>query len=319
MSSLNIVVLNNLANRHFTAIHDVVPDTNIITCSIEEAPNFIEGADILIAWGWQPQDQLENLVLKSKNLKWIHSLSAGVENFLSSTIINSDILLSNSRGIHGIPMAEHVLAIMLSFTRQLEFFFNSQKAKLWQRTKVDELYGKTIGIVGLGSIGREIAKRAKGLGMQVYANKRTLTKELFVDQLFDQEQLSEMLAEADFVVVTLPLTDDTRNLFNLELFNTMKKSSYFINISRGAIVNEDDLITALNNKIIQGAALDVFQTEPLPDNSPLWEQENLIITPHISSLSPQYLDRAIKLFCENLKKYLSSSELLTLIDKEKGY
>ena len=319
MSSLNIVVLNNLASRHFSAIKDVIPDTNIITCTIDEAPNYIENADILIAWGWQPQDQLDNLVINGKNIKWIHSLSAGVENFLIPTIINSNILLSNSRGIHGIPMAEHVLAIMLSFTRQLEFFFNNQKSKLWQRTKLDELYGKTIGIVGLGSIGREIAKRAKGLGMQVYANKRTLTKELFVDQLFDQEQLVEMLAESDFVVVTLPLTDDTRNLFNLELFKTMKKSAYFINISRGAIVNEADIVTALQEGIIQGAALDVFDTEPLPESSPLWDQQNLIITPHISSLSPQYLDRAIKLFCENLKKYISSSELITLIDKEKGY
>ena len=216
-------------------------------------------------------------------------------------------------------MAEHVLAIMLSFTRQLEFFFNNQKSKLWQRTKLDELYGKTIGIVGRGRIGREVAKRARGLGMQGHANKRTLTKELFVDQLFDQEQLTEMLAEADFVVVTLPLTDETRNLFNLELFKKMKKSAYFINISRGAIVNEADIVIALQEGIIQGAALDVFETEPLPDTSPLWEQPNLIITPHISSLSPQYLDRAIKLFCENLKNYLSNSELITIIDKEKGY
>ena len=178
---------------------------------------------------------------------------------------------------------------------------------------------KTIGIIGLGSIGREIAKKAKGLGMHVLATKREITTELFVDKLYPPAELNTMLPLCDFVVVSLPLTAETQEYIKLEHFQVMKPSSYFFNISRGAVVRAPDLITALEQGLIAGAGLDVFETEPLPENSPLWERENVIISPHLAALSPYYLDRAIKLFTDNLARYVNGRDMFNIIDKQKGY
>lgn len=314
--SLNILVLNRLGEKELSSIQDTVPHANITLCSPENAPDYIENTDILVTWGHL---SIRDLLPKAPRLKWVHSLSAGVDELLVPDLIASDIILTNSRGIHGIPMAEHVMAMMLGFSRQLPESLKNQQRNLWKRTRPDELYDKTIGIIGLGSIGREIAKRAKAMGMKVIATKRTQTTELFVNKLYPPEQLDLVLASSDFVVITLPLTEKTRNLFTLDTFKAMKKTAYFINVARGAILNQNDLITALTDGYIKGAALDVFEVEPLPADSPLWSMEHVILTPHVAAMSPYYLERAIKLFIENLTKYMHSTDMLNIIDKEKGY
>lgn len=317
MPSLNILVVQRLSDKQTNLIQEAGLDINVTECNKYEAINYIEDTDILITWG---QHDIRDLLPKAKRLKWVHALSAGVDQLLSPELVNSDIILTNSRGIHGIPMAEHVLAMMLTFTRNLQRIYENQKSKVWQhQVSLEELYDKTIAIVGLGSIGREIAKRAKCLGMKVIATKRTMTQEIFVDKLYTMDQLPHLLSSADFVVVTLPLTQETKELFSIEMFRNMKKSAYFINVARGAIVNEADLITALQTGIIKGAALDVFAQEPLPEASPLWTLDNLMITPHIAANSPYYLDRAIKLFIENLNKFSNDSEMLNIINKQAGY
>lgn len=316
MPAQKILVINPLAERHLTAIATAAPGSNIVTAELADAQQHIGDADILVAWGHM---NLQPLLQQAAKLQWIHALSAGVENLFIPEIVTAPILLTNSRGIHGIPMSEHVLAMMLAFTRGLTVFAKQQQRKEWKRAPLEEIYEKTIGIVGLGSIGREIAKRAKGLGMEVVATKREQTAELFVDKLYTPDQLTQLLAAADFVVVTLPLTQETTGLFNLDVFKNMKPTAYFINVARGAIVNEADLIIALEQGIIKGAALDVFAHEPLPASSPLWEMPNVLITPHIAAISPHYLDRAIKLFCENLVRFTQQKEMFNIIDKRKGY
>ncbi len=316
MPSLNILVVQRLSDKQTNMISEIGPNINVTVCKKYEAINYIADTDILITWG---QHDIRELLPKASRLKWVHALSAGVDNLLSPELINSNITLTNSRGIHGIPMAEHVLAMMLTFTRAINQTYESQKAKFWQHFSLEELYDKSIAIIGLGSIGREIAKRAKCLGMKVLATKRTMTQEIFVDKLYPMDQLPHLLSSADFVVVTLPLTEQTKGLFSLEMFRNMKKSAYFINVARGAIVNEADLITALEIGVIKGAALDVFEQEPLPETSPLWEVENLIITPHIAANSPYYIDRALKLFIENLSKFYNDSEMLNIVNKQVGY
>jgi phosphoglycerate dehydrogenase-like enzyme len=209
--------------------------------------------------------------------------------------------------------------MMLSFTRALPETFASQQNHLWQPLSYEELYGKTLAIVGLGSIGREVAKRAKNMGMQVLASKRTLSQELFIDQLYTPDQLPHMLSLADFVAVTVPLTPQTQGMFNSQTFPMMKKTAYFINVSRGAVVDETALIQALNDGTIKGAALDVFDREPLPADSPLYGAPNLIITPHIAAMSPYYMGRALKVFAENLTKFCLNSEMLNIVDKKTGY
>jgi len=316
MTALNILVTNSLADRHIKAIKMVAPDSNIIACDLQQAAEHITDTDILVTWGGM---DVQPLYLSASKLKWVHALSAGVETLLFPEIKDSNTLLTNSRGIHGIPISEHVLAMMLAFTRGLNVFIRQQAEKKWKRSTVEEIHEKTIGIVGLGSIGREIAKKCKGMGMQVVASKRTMTTELFVDKLYTPDKLYELLAISDFVVVALPLLEETEKLFTLAEFSTMKPSAYFINISRGAVVQQADLITALEQGLIKGAGLDVFEQEPLPDTSPLWDMPNVILTPHLAALSPNYLDRAIKLFADNLSRFIEHKEMLNVIDKTKGY
>lgn len=315
-SALNILVLNNLANRHKDAIAAVMPGITVTVSDVEHAGELIAETDILVAWGWT---DIRPLYLAAPRLKWVHALSAGVEGLTCPEIQASDTILTNSKGIHGIPVSEHVFSLMLAFTRGLNLLFRRQLDKKWDRVPTDEIHEKTIGIVGLGSIGREIAKKAKGLGMEVVATKQEMTTEIFVDKLYKPEQLHEMLAVCDFVVVALPLTEKTAGLFTLEEFKAMKPTAYFFNIARGAIVREADLTIALQLGIIKGAGLDVFEAEPLPADSPLWAMDNVIVTPHLAAISPSYLDRAVKLFVDNLTRYTQNREMFNIIDKTKGY
>ncbi|SHI56993.1 D-2-hydroxyacid dehydrogenase [Propionispora hippei] len=312
----NILVLNQLKENHMAAIQDAAPGSSIITADLATAGQHIANADILVAWGNQ---DIRQLYAAAPQLRWVHALSAGVEDWLFPELVTSSTLLTNSKGIHGIPISEHVLALMLAFTRGLNLLIPQQRNKQWKRVRVDEIHEKTIGIVGLGNIGREIAKKAKALGMHVVATKREATTELFVDALYTPDYLAKMLSICDFVVVSLPLTDETKEMFNLNYFSAMKRTAYFINIARGGVIAEADLITALEQQLIQGAGLDVFAEEPLPDSSPLWNMPNVIITPHLAGLSPSYLDRAIQLFADNLTRFIDKDQILNIVDKQKGY
>lgn len=316
MTRLKILVTNKLADRHSKAIKTVAPNSTIIVCDEQQAAEHIADTDILLTWGTMDLRPLFPAALK---LKWVHALSAGVENLIFPEIQTTSTLLTNSKGIHGIPVSEHIFAMILAFTRGLTISIRQQTQKQWKRVPVEEIYDKTIGIVGLGSIGREVAKKAKGMGMNVVASKQTKTTELFVDELYTPDQLHELLAISDFVVIALPLVEETKNLIRIKEFATMKSSAYFINIARGAVINEDDLVTALQEGLIKGAGLDVFEHEPLPASSPLWDMPNVIITPHLAALSPHYLDRSIKLFADNLSRFIQNKEMFNIIDKNKGY
>ncbi len=314
-----ILIFNPLSDRQKAFITDVAPQAKIISTDLKHAAEQLPDAEILVAWGFNNIQPIYGL---AKNLRWIHALTAGVEFLLFPETQSSSVLLSNSKGIHGIPMAEHVLGMMLSFTRRLPLLQQQQKHHLWQRPPIDELQeinGKTLAVVGLGAIGHEIAKKAKAMDLRVIAAKREMTQEPFVDRLYRPEQLLEMLAEADFVVVALPLTDATSGLFGREQFAAMKSTAYFINVSRGAVVQEEPLLECLKAGRIAGAGLDVFVEEPLPAANPFWDLPNVIITPHLAAISPVYLDRAVKLFAENLSRYIADKPLLTPIDKVRGY
>jgi len=317
--SPKILILNPISERQKSFITEVAPDATVVITDIKHAAEQITDTEILVAWGF---NNIRPFFPQAKNLRWIHALTAGVESLIFPETQASPVLISNSKGIHGIPMAEHVLGLMLSFTRRLPLLHQQQLQRQWKRPDIDDLHeinGKTMAIVGLGSIGHEIAKKAKAMDMHVIAAKREMTQEPFVDHLYRPEQLLEMLSEADFVVVTLPLTDATQALFGEEQFAAMKSTAYFINVSRGGVVQEDKLIAALQANTIAGAGLDVFVEEPLPETSPFWELPNVLITPHLAAISPVYLDRALQLFAKNLARYLDGKPLPTLIDKERGY
>lgn len=318
-SSPSIMILNSISDRQKAFFTAVAPDVRIVTCDIKTAPEKISDIEILAAWGFQ---DVQPFFHRAKNLRWIHALTAGVERLLFPEVQSSSTLLSNSRGIHGIPMAEHVLGLMLTFSRRLDVFQRQQVQHLWRRPPSEELQeinGKTLAIVGLGAIGHELARKGKAMDMRVIASRREIKQEPFVDRLYRPEQLPEMLAEADYIVVTVPLTEDTSGMFGHEQFAAMKPSAFFVNVSRGAVVQETALLEALQSRRIAGAGIDVVADEPLPPTSPLWDAPNLLITPHLAAISPLYLDRALQLFADNLALYIKDQPLRNLVDKARGY
>ena len=316
--ALHILSLYRLKPEHIRMLQTAQPDAVITFAPAGQAAAFLPQTDILIAFG---QTDLAPILPQAPKLRWIHALSAGVDQFLSlEQFRKSDIILTNSRGIHGITIAEHVLGIMLGSSRCLFTAYEQQKAHLWKPLHgIDELYEKTAAVIGLGSIGHEIAKRLKSMGMKVLAVKRTITSEPFVDQLYPTQEIAAAVAAADYVIVSLPLTPETKGLFNRSLFQQMKPSAYFINIARGPIVNENDLRQALDEHRIRGAALDVFCQEPLPEESPLWDTPNLFLTPHQAANSPQYVQRTLKIFIENLRHFPNAGEMKNVVNKQRGY
>ena len=317
--TLQILSFVRLSDKQMELIHQSYPHCQCRCVRPKDADDIPSDVNILL--GYDAQMDMDRYLPQMPHLQWIHTYSAGVEKLLSNEAFShSDILLTNSRGIHGIPMSEHVLGTMLASSRRLIEAWENQKVHAWKRlTNPDELFGKTSAIIGLGSIGREIAKHLKNMGMRIVAVKQKKSTEPFVDQLFTIEHLSDALSCADYVVVTLPLTPHTKKLFNRDTFNMMKENAFFINVSRGDVVEENDLVEALVTKRIRGASLDVFAIEPLPEDSPLWNVPNLFITPHYSAISPMYLDRSLKIFRNNLQIFPQRIGMLNIVDKERGY
>ena len=263
---------------------------------------------------------------KVSNLKWIHAMSAGVEKILP--FLPDNVLLANAKGVHGINIAEQVLGYMLVFERRLLRTLKAQAARKWisdelradAHTAPGELKGKTAAIFGLGNIGRRIAELCKCLGMNVIAVKRNPSdKPPFVDSLHSLNNFGSVLGEANYIIIALPHTQETHHLFSKAQFAAMKKSAFFINIGRGSIVREADMVDALKEGLIAGAGLDVFETEPLPESNELWGMDNVIITPHSAGSTPNYMDRFADIFCDNLKAFVNNKPLPNLVDRGKGY
>ena len=275
---------------------------------------------------------------QAPRLRWIQLHSAGINHLLGKPILAAeDVAITTASGIHATPIAEHCLAMMLAFACRLPHFQRRQAAAEWDRSgrTSDTLRGQTLGIVGYGSIGRELARLADCLGMTVVAMRRDLRQsaaaERYMEQglgdsqaeiptrLYPPQALASMLGACDFVALTLPLTAGTQQLVDAATLEAMKPNAVLINVSRGAVVDEAALITALAAERIAGAALDVFEEEPLPGSSPLWGLDNVIITPHIAGNMRQYHEKAAALFSENLRRYLQNEPLLNLYDRDRGY
>lgn len=300
-------------------IKERLKDYNVVvTTDKEEAKKEIVDTDIFCCF-----DSLASteIIKAAKKLKWIHILSAGV-NRIMPFVKDKPFLISNSRGVHAIPIAEHILAMMLMFERQINVAFRNQIKRVWERNnlKVSELYRKTAAVIGLGEIGLRVAGLCKALGTRVVAVKRTIAdKPECVDELYLTEEMDKAIKQADYVVICLPLTKETRHVFGEKELKQMKKSAYIINIGRGEIIDEKALIKALKNKQIRGAGLDVFEQEPLPKSSPLWEMENVIATPHYAGLTDKYVERALDIFLKNLEAFKKKEKMPTEVDKELGY
>jgi phosphoglycerate dehydrogenase-like enzyme len=275
---------------------------------------------IEIAVGHAPLALLERAPL----LMWYHHWYAGVD-WLERYpgIREGGATVTNVSGVHAISVTEHVLAMMLAFARNLHLNIRAQERREWRKETMKglfELAGRRVLVVGLGVIGAHFARAAKSLGMEVTGIRRHPDRASdAADRVYGPERLHEELGRADFVVVILPATLETRKLFSAREFGAMREGSYFINVGRGSIVDEPAMVQALRSGRISGAGLDVFETEPLPADSPLWGMEQVIITPHTGGFTPEYFRRSWEIFSENLARYVEGRPLLNVVDKKAGY
>jgi len=280
-------------------------------------------AEIVIAWSLRPEQ-----FKAAKKLRWIHSPAAAVHQLMFPELITSDVILTNAREVHGPVVAEHVIALIFALAKKIPDAVRLQEKHAWGqetmwrgRPRPREVTGATLGLVGLGSIGREVAKRASALGMRVIAVRENPQKERpeGVDQVYASAHLDILLQQSDYVVLAVPLTASTQRLMNVERLSKMKPDACLINVGRGPLIDEAALAAALRNHQIGGAALDVFAQEPLPAASPLWDLESLLITPHTAGLTEKLWERHYQLFSENLRRYLAGRPLLAVVDKLRGY
>ncbi|ACL70474.1 D-2-hydroxyacid dehydrogenase [Halothermothrix orenii] len=319
---MKVLLTFDLKDKYIEKVKREVPGVDIIRCpDIEDYGNKVQGCEVMLTFS---DINLEVIKNKATDLRWIQTWVAGVESLVTPQKVkwfrDNNIILTTMSGIHGDVIAEHVTGMIISFSRKFKDFYRLQKQKKWERLTVDRLKGKTLLVVGLGSIGREIAARGKAFKMNVTGIKRDTTRPVNnVDSLYTPDELLKALSEADYVVLSMPLTQETENMFGYREFKEMKTDSYLINIARGGVVREDDLIRALDEGLIAGAGLDVFTEEPLPPESPLYEMDNVIITPHVAGVYPEYNEEAIEIFIKNLKRYQKGEDLINRVNYSRGY
>ena len=329
---LKLLIGKRMEPEYIEVIGNRFPQLEIDTCDTREEQEMkIREADLLFT-RMLPDDPSI-----APRLKWVQFMWEGID-AISPSFRDSDIILTNASGAHAIPIAEHVFTFMLNHERKTFMYREYQEKKewlgWWDQPRLGLLHGKTIGIIGYGRIGRAIAGIAKGFGMEVIALKKDPSRRSSDDhhysvccdedgsipsKILGPDGLHQLLSLSDHVVISLPLTSETAGIIGGNEFRNMKRGAYFINVGRGALVDEPSLIKALDEKWISGAGLDVFEKEPLPEESPLWAMDNVTITPHSSVGGDPADEQVVELFCENLDRFLDGRKMINVIDKERGY
>jgi glyoxylate/hydroxypyruvate reductase A len=276
----------------------------------EEARDFVEEDEIILSWQI-PDDLLK----RAKRLQWFSSMAAGNEDLVKNPHLPEDVILTKAT-VYGEMMAEYVFAYLLYFGRNVSKNFGDQKNKIWDRKRPERLRGKVMGILGLGSVGKEIARRGKQFGMRVSGVKRNPDPMRYVDQVFGPKDLEKMIPLVDVLIVALPLTPETYHFLGEKELSLMKEGAFLFSIGRGKTIDEGALTDVLKRKRMR-AVLDVFETEPLPPESELWSLENVIITPHVSGINIP--EEICEEFIENYKRWVKGKPLIGLVDRNKGY
>jgi phosphoglycerate dehydrogenase-like enzyme len=320
--------------RDLERIREAAPGARLVTLSVEglsDAP--LDDVEVLLR-GWLSNDAFDRLLARAPNLAWVHSASAGVERALTPAALERGLVITNARGVFSRPIAEYVLMMILAVSRRLPQLLELQRERTWQPLEGAELRDVTVGIVGLGSIGRAVGALATAFGCRVIATRRRTDAgsgaatpdpenaslgELMLDRVLGPEGLPELLSESDFVVLAAPLTPETEGMISAEALARMKPGSWLINVARGRLVDERALLRALDEGPIGGAILDTFVDEPLPPSSPFYDRPNVIVTPHTAWSSGRVLDRSVELFCDNLRRFAAGEPLLNVVDPGAGY
>lgn len=316
---MRVVVTARLADKHREALKGAFPDVPfdfVPSLSAAPAPSDTE---VIVTYG---DDLGADRLAAFSRLRWVMVLKSGIDGLPRETLLDRGIVVTNARGIHAIPMAEHVIGLLLAHVRRLYAFYEEQKARRWSPAlRVEELAGKTVLIVGAGAVGRAIAERLVPFGVRLLGIRRSAGALWPFERIGDLSALEDFLPEADIVVVVLPLTSATAGLFDRRRFSAMKPGAVFVNVGRGALVDEGALWEALQKERLSAAYLDVFADEPLPPEHPFWAFPRVILTPHVAGRTPHYLERALELFRRNLLRYRSGdlSGLENRVDLRRGY
>ncbi|GAB3792247.1 D-2-hydroxyacid dehydrogenase [Virgibacillus kimchii] len=320
MGNRKIAVNLDLKESYLKTIKEAAPGFDVVSGNdLDELQPHLEEAEIIVRW----RKPMEKMVIKhNKNLRWIQNWSAGVNNLPLEEFERKGVIITSANGVHAYPISETIFSHILGLTRKLNTYIRQQQEKKWDSAGLKlEIHEKTIGIIGVGAIGRETAKIAKAFNMKVLGMRYSGEMTDNVDRMYTPNQLDQFLPQCDYVVITLPLTKETSGMFSKDQFRKMKDTAFMINIGRGPIIKEDDLIRALQNNEIAGAGLDVFATEPLPEESPLWEMENVIVTPHTAGATEHYTKRVVEdIFLPNLKKYVQGDAPdMNVVNYSRGY
>ena len=308
-----------LAQQQASIVHTLqsaMPGVELVFADSAEAVPRHAHFDVVITptLPWLP-DALAQLA----DYRWIHFLSAGVEKIWEMDFDKSTVVMTKSSGVHGAPMSEYAIGAMLHFTKQFGRFHDQAKQAVWQRAWLDELTGKQLTVLGLGHIGQSLAQRAKAFEMTVVGTLKNMREVAQVDRVVSLENIGAELGRTDFLVCCLPLTEDTRALVDDALLIQLKPGAVLIDISRGGVVKGESVLKALDAGLLKGAALDVFEQQPLPAESPLWKRDDILITPHVSGTTPHYLERALSVFLDNYNAFVKGQSMVTLVDQAAGY
>ena len=346
--ALSPILSARYRSRDLERIRAAAPGARIVSVSVEGlADGPVEDVEVMLR-GWLSSDAFDRILARAPRLTWVHSATSGVERALTASALERGVLVTNARGVFSRPIAEYVLMMILSVSRRLPQLLELQRERTWQPLEGAELRDVTVGIVGLGSIGRAVGALATAFGCRVVAVRRrgasgdgaaaatgdtasgpaaaTATDgdepsfgELMLDRVGGPETLPALLAESDFIVLAAPLTAETEDMINAETLALVKPGAWLINVARGKLVDERALLRALRDGPLGGAVLDTFRDEPLPPMSSFYDLPNVIVTPHTAWSSGRVLDRSVELFCDNLRRYASGEPLLNVVDPAAGY
>lgn len=332
---INVTLAIDFSDDILADLREVSPRLNIERHFPDVSSEVIANTEILYTTSYYPEPE------QAPMLRWIQLNSAGMNHAFKHRVIQAeDIMVTSASGIHATNMAHYTIMMMLMFNYRMRMFMDLQSKSQWPQEKFGsfapvDMSKQTVGIVGYGSIGRELGRLCAEMGMTVLASKRDIMKTAEIDEyvkpgtgdptgdiperIYPAEAIESMAKDCDYLVLIVPMTEATHHMINDSVFDAMKETAVLVNIARGAVVDEKALITALSSGKIGGAALDVFEEEPLPATSPLWDMDNVIITPHISGFTKDYHEKASRVFKENLRRYLDNEPLLNQLNRSKGY
>ncbi|MFP5341483.1 MAG: D-2-hydroxyacid dehydrogenase [Candidatus Limnocylindria bacterium] len=334
--ALSPILSARYRSRDLERIRAAAPGARLVTVSGEGlADGPLEDVEVMLR-GWLSSEAFDRLLTRAPRLSWVHSATSGVERALTPAALERGLVVTNARGVFSRPIAEYVLMMILAISRRLPQLLELQHERTWQPLEGAELRDVTVGIVGLGSIGRAVGALATAFGCRVVAVRRRPDGgtalpagdpsdddrsfgEVMLDRVGGPDTLPELLAESDFIVLAAPLTAETRDMINAATLALVKPGAWLINVARGRLVDERALLRALRDGPLGGAVLDTFREEPLPPTSPFYGLDNVIVTPHTAWSSGRVLDRSVELFCENLRRYAAGEPLVNVVDPSAGY